>query len=241
MSEQGLKAKTVALIRQSRQWERNAIAALSPTQRDAEGTLEKWSTKDKLVHVNAWKQVCVENLTDAQAGRTPDVRDDFLAFNDATFELHRYDSWGDVARYSDGCSNALIAAIESYSEAELAQEGLYEWLGRRNIAEFAVSTCVWHGLMHMTEPYIERGDGVAALDMLNEAFPPSLEVLQGERALGTAKYNQACIYAQIGRAEEALALLTEAFAGRPDLKEYSTKDSDLTQLWELPAYQALVA
>lgn len=241
MSEQSLKAKTVALIRRGRQLERETVAALSPTQRDVIGTLETWGTKDKVVHINLWKAVTVENLQDSRAGRTPDLRDDFLAHNNATFEQFHTHSWAEVTQYANDATNALIAEIESYSEEELGQQGLYEWLGARNIAEYAVSTCIWHGLMHMTEPYIERGDGNGAVQMLDQVLPATLDVMTGDRAHGTAKYNLACIYAQVGMADHALGLLDEAFTLRPDLKPFSKEDSDLAALWELPAYQALVA
>jgi len=241
MNGESLKSKTVALIRRGRQLERETVAALSPAQRDAVGTLERWATKDKVIHINAWKAVAVENYAASRAGETPDLRDDFLAFNNTMFETYRHQSWADVATYADNSTNALIAAVESYSEEELGQAGLYDWLGGRTLAEQAVGTCIWHGLMHMTEAYIERGDGTAALDMLNCVFPLTLEVLQGDRALGTAKYNQACIYAQMGMVEGAVALLSDAFVLRPDLKEFSGQDSDLTNVWETPLYQELVA
>lgn len=241
MSEESLKAKTVALIRQGRQLERETVAALSPTQRDAIGTLEKWATKDKVVHINLWKSVTVENFQDSRAGRTPDLRDDFLAHNNATFEKFYNHSWAEVTQYANDATNALIAEIEAYTDEELGQKGLYEWLGQRSIAEYAASTCIWHGLMHMTEPYVERGDGVAGVQMLDKVLPATLEVMTGDRAHGTAKYNQACIYAQIGMVDNALALLSEAFALRPDLKPFSGQDSDLTNVWETPRYKELVA
>ncbi len=241
MADQGLKANTVALIRRGRQLERETVAALSPAQRDAVGTLERWATKDKVVHVNAWKAVTVENLQDSRAGRVPDRRDDFLPYNDAIFENHRRDTWAEVARYADETTNALIAEVESYSAEELERAGLYDWLGAFNVAEQAVSTCIWHGLMHMTEPYIERGDGAAAAAMVNSIFPATLEVMKGERAQGTAAYNQACVYAQMGMTERALELLSYAFLRRPDLKGYSGEDTDLATLWTSPLYQQMVA
>jgi hypothetical protein len=241
MGEESLKAKTVALIRRGRQLERETVAALSPTQRDAVGTAERWAIKDKVVHVNAWKAVIAENLQDARAGRTPDTRNDAQAFNDATLELYRHHSWADVAQYANDTTNALIAEIESYSDEALGQVGLYEWVGERTLAEHAIATAIWHGIMHMTEPYLERGEGAAALRMLDDIFSATLEVLQTERAIGTAKYNQACVYAQMGMADAALNLLSEAFTLRPELKPFSKEDSDLTNVWESPMYQELVA
>ncbi len=241
MSGESLKAKTVALIRWGRQLERETVAALSPAQRDSIGTKEKWVTKDKLIHINAWKAVNAENMADSRAGRTADTRDDYLGFNDAKFEEFRDQSWAEVARYCDDVTNALIAEIEALSDEQLAQPGLYEWLGQRNASEYAVSNCLWHGIMHMTEPYLERGDGATVLAILNKVFPATLEVMPGDRAIGTAKYNQACIYAQMGQTNEAMGLLTEALTLRPDLKAYSTEDTDLTHLWDLESFKQLVA
>lgn len=241
MSGESLKAKTVALIRWGRQLERETVAALSPAQRDIVGTLETWGTKDKMIHINAWKAVTAENFADARAGRIPDFRDDSLAFNDATFETYRDASWAEVARYCDDATSRLIAEIEAYDDEELAQHGLYEWMNGQNVAESALSTCLWHGLVHITEPYVERGDRATVLQMFNRIFPAVLEVIQGERAVATANYNQACVLAQLGATEEVLPLLEAAFEGRPDLKAYSTQDTDLTTLWDFEGFKALVS
>jgi tetratricopeptide (TPR) repeat protein len=241
MIEASLRERTIALIRRARRWEREAVAALSAEQRDAPSSIDKWNAKDKLVHVNLWKADEAQNLRDALNGTTPDARDDFQGYNDRMYEQYRAASWQEVERFSNEATEALISAIESYGEDALAVPDANGWFNGRTPSEFAANGVVWHGLMHMSEAYIERGDGEGAMVMFDDVMPHALALTPGERGQGTAKYNLACLYAQLGHTDEALDLLEEGFGLRPDLKEFSRQDSDLKNLWALERYEALAA
>jgi len=236
-----MKATTIDLIRRARQLERETISALTPEQRDRVGTKETWSTKDKLIHVNMWKLETAQHYNHPAAGRDPNRDETFQEHNDFIFEqTHRF-SWAEAAQYADNATDAMIVALEAYPEEQVSQPHLFEWLGDHSLAEHTVSGCVWHALMHMSESYVERGDGEGALKMLNSIAKDALVVIPSERALATAKYNQACIYAQIGDSSTALPLLAAALAERPDLKEWAPQDSDLATLHHMHEFKALIA
>ena len=53
-------------------------------------------------------------------------------------------------------------------------------------------------------------------------------------------YNLACCEALAGRKEDAIAHLGVAFAGRPNLRDLATKDTDLDALRDEPAFRELL-
>jgi tetratricopeptide (TPR) repeat protein len=50
--------------------------------------------------------------------------------------------------------------------------------------------------------------------------------------LADSRYNLACVYARLGRADEAIPLLREALAANPELAAWARKDADLDRIRE---------
>jgi hypothetical protein len=48
--------------------------------------------------------------------------------------------------------------------------------------------------------------------------------------LANSRYNLACVFARLGKAEEALPLLRESLAAKPELLSLARKDHDLDRI-----------
>jgi hypothetical protein len=59
--------------------------------------------------------------------------------------------------------------------------------------------------------------------------------------LAESRYNLACAYARLGRPREAIPLLRESFASRPDLAALARKDTDLDRIREDPGVKDLLS
>ncbi len=88
-----------------------------------------WSVKDVLAHISAWERLCTNWLEAAARDETPErgeVRD-VDAFNAATFAANRERPLGDVRAESRASYEAIVAAIEATSDAELASDARFGW------------------------------------------------------------------------------------------------------------------
>ncbi len=228
MTDISLQQQVVEVVRQSRQAERDAALCLNPAEREMQGTKETWTFKDGLVHINAWKVVLAENLADGRAGREADTVPNFQAFNDSMFERFRTASWDDVNAYADEVVATLIAEIEQHDDTQLQQPDFYPWIRNGDtITSQILGSCFAHTFQHLGEFYLKRGEAERAISLYAIVIPAYQTLSPTPRAVGTASYNQACLYAQMGRGDLALPLITAAFAQRPDLIEWSRKDTDL--------------
>jgi hypothetical protein len=59
--------------------------------------------------------------------------------------------------------------------------------------------------------------------------------------LAESRYNLPCAYARLGRPREAIPLLRESFAARPDLAALARKDTDLDRIRHDPELASLLA
>ena len=83
-------------------------------------------------------------------------------------------------------------------------------------------------------PHHEAGDFEAAAAVCQA-------VLQDYEGSGLALFNLACCEALLGRKEDALAHLREAFEAAPGLRENAETDTDLDSLRDDPRFGALLA
>jgi hypothetical protein len=57
MTDVPIKPAILTLLRQTREQERALTNELTESERTAEGRLERWSIKDLIAHMAAWKQL----------------------------------------------------------------------------------------------------------------------------------------------------------------------------------------
>lgn len=211
------------------------ISGISEAERQATGTLERWSPKDLIAHNAAWKG----DLSRRLAGEELPAIEDYDDANAEIFASFQGKTWGDVVMYTLVVQNNLEAALERLDEEEL--EGS-EVLGRGDEIptwrDIAGTACI-HPLLHLSENAIERGDPERAVRLHHEALPVLLEIDDSPQWRGNLVYNVACQYALTGDVQKAILQLGEALRLRPDLAEWSQQDSDLASLRDEPTYQAL--
>lgn len=212
------------------------IATLPEADRAAVGTREHWAIKDAISHNTMWQQRALERINAIVRGEEPPNTDDYLALNDAHFELYRERSWADTIAEAEKTYRALVSLTQLLSEEDLIDPVRFAQANGRPLLRHIVGNGFEHPEMHLAQLYVERGE-IERATQLQEEATTRLEELPEER--GTARYNLACYYALAGQKAKALAELKTALTANPGLVEWSKQDTDLNSLRDDPAYQAL--
>lgn len=199
----------------------------------------RWTVKDTLAHLTAWRVHTTAVLDAAHTGRdAPEPIDDFDSENANIYAAARALPAAAVIDSARRSWESLNDAVEACSEQVL-----------RSPRPRRPQTLIWEVVPSNTHAHLaehlgylaeERGDTAGAEaaarwahDLDNEAFPDP-------RQRGNADYNLACFYARRGRAAEALPLLRRAFGLNSSLKSWAAKDTDLEPLRASPALAELL-
>jgi hypothetical protein len=230
-----LKEKLVALIESISAEEQALFANLSETERTARGEPDRWSPKDVITHMAAWKERLSENLALAARGKSPMRYEDFDAVNARDFEAYRDKSWVEILEKARTANQHLIEQIERTSEAEL--EAFLH--GERTVWQSIAGTGYTHPVIHLGEVYLDRGEAEYATKLQEDGAAKLLALDRSPGWQGTVRYNLSCHYALVGEKERALSGLKEALELNPGLTEWSKQDPDFASLREEPGYIAL--
>jgi len=232
------KTRLLALLQEGHADMGSLADSVGEAERQASGTPERWALKDLVFHVGFWTARQVEQLATALRGETPPAYDNYLEINDQGFLENRDRSWDDIWTEAERHHAALVASVEALSEEQLTDPQRYTWRPGQPIAAQVQGT-YWHTIIHVGQYYSDRGD-LAQATRIQLALAANLGGPGSSPAeRGTAQYNLACFYATTGQHDQALAVLPEAFALRPDLAEWAKKDTDMDSLRERAEYQAL--
>jgi tetratricopeptide (TPR) repeat protein len=235
-----LKSKLIELIEHTSQEEQALFARLSEDERAVRGEPDRWSPKDTIAHLAAWKTRLAEDLAAAARGETPVRDEDFEVVNARVFELNRDRSWSEILEEAAKASQQLVEHVERTSEAELRGTETLPWQGDRPLWRVMVGTGTIHPLaMHLGPLLIERGEKEYATQLQEEAAKLLSELDESQSWQGTVQYNLTCHYALAGETETAIGKLREALELNPELTEWSKEDADLASLREEPGYKAL--
>jgi hypothetical protein len=217
----------VALLRATREAEREVFGALDPTVRDQPMRPGDWSPKDHQAHLTAWKARQANRFAAGrrgeEPGQTPDGETDAI---NAELQAARADwTWDAIVEEAEEVSERLIREVSATDPESIAK---YDQLIG---GSFGIPG-PFHAMTHFG--WLEEAKIGVDPERL-AAFIEELRVVVDDGGLppvdsGTALYNIACYHALGGRLDEARALLREAFQLRPDLAEYSLEDTDLTAL-----------
>ena len=215
--------------------EQRFISSVSEADRQAKGTLERWSPKDLIAHNAAWKGDMFRRLAGEEL---PTVKD----FDDANAEIFasfQNKSWGEIIMYALSVQNNLETAVERLDESELEGFKPLGWGEETPAWRSIAGTACIHPLVHLSENAVAQGDAGRAVQLHLDSLPVLLEIDDSFQWRGNLVYNLACQYALAGDSRNAILQLGEALRLRPDLAEWSQQDSDLASLRSYPAYQAL--
>jgi tetratricopeptide (TPR) repeat protein len=235
-----LKSKLMELIEHASKEEQALFAKLSENERAVRGEPDRWSPKDTIAHLAAWKTRLAEDLAAAARGETPVRNEDFEVVNVQIFEENRDQSWSDILKEATEASQQLAAQVKNRSEAELRGTDTLPWQEGRPLWRLIVGTGTIHPMaMHLCPLLLERGDKEYATQLQKEAAKLLSELDESESWQGIVRYNLACHYALAGETETAIEKLREALELNPELIEWSKEDSDLSSIREEPGYVAL--
>ncbi len=235
-----LKSKLIELIEQASEEEQALFARLSEDERSVRGEPDRWSAKDTIAHLAAWKTRLAENLGAATRGKTPVRDEDYEAVNAKVFEENRDRSWSEILVEAAKASRQLVEHVEKTSEAELRGTETLPWQGERPLWRVIVGTGTIHPLaMHLGPLLVERGEKEYATQLQEAAAKLLSELDESQSWQGTVRYNLACHYALAGETETAIEKLREALELNPELTEWSKEDADLASIREEPGYKAL--
>ncbi len=245
MSDDPIKTLVLDLLREARDQEQTAIASLSPTEREAVGTWERWSAKDTISQIAFWKRLQTGKLQTALRGdplpvwNTSEVVDPLNQENYAQWQQRPWDA---IAAEAEAAYEELAGQVRAMTEAQLTEDrpdGGALW-------PETLGNGIWYPYTELIRLAQRRGDAASEARVVEARIAGNERVLAALRATGAGNeaianhsYNLACYNAMAGRTDRAITLLGEAFALRRGLMTLAQHDSDLDALRGLPAFQAL--
>jgi tetratricopeptide (TPR) repeat protein len=216
--------------------ELQAEQAFVAEARQAEKTPKGWPAALLMFHVSMWKERLRNALYDLSEGRpyTPPPTD-ADEFNEAELANGIGTPLTDAEARSETLHREIIALHETLGDRA------FQWYRASTTTEAVLRVAYMHPRNHMYEYWKENGEPVRAFQLYEHASAELREIGAPPLILGAAAYNLATVRAAQGNAAEALALLKEALALRPDLKADAAADSELAALREDKGFQELLA
>lgn len=239
MSDGIIKRMVLDRLREAHEEEAAFVAGLTVAQRDAEGTPDHWSAKDRVAQIAAWKARQAGKLATAVRGDTPPRWTDSAVvdpLNAAIFAEYQSRPWSDVLAFADRAYATLVAQVEQLTEDDLANPGKYPaaggalwpetlgngiWFPFAMLADIAREGGEHDQLAHVTQARIQAYERMLlALESANE--PP--------HSLAPIQYDLACVYALDGQPDLALQWLATALHARPEFAVHAANDGDFASL-----------
>jgi hypothetical protein len=222
-----LQADLVALLRASRDAERDLFATLTHEVRDRPETIGAWSPKDVLAHLGAWRAVEARRIAASRKGEPNPLEDPPLGapVDESNAQIHADfagSSWEEVELRADESVAALVREIGE-SSADILCDCQDDIVGiGANGANHAMAhlsdIASLGGAMDRYRAYGREIERVLARGHL----PP--------RDSSVLLYNLACHFTLAGDLDDARRLLRQAFAQRQDLLVTAQEDPDLERL-----------
>jgi tetratricopeptide (TPR) repeat protein len=232
-----LKDKLRRLIRAGRDKEASDLLPLvddaPPVDRG------RWTAKDNLAHLTAWRLSAAAELAAARTGDVSSVPTaDVNEFNARTYEEMRDKPAASVLDDGLRSWNSLLAALEACTEEELAKPRVRRpeqpaWM-------VIPGNTYFHVAEHLGYWYTEHDDQAAAEAVAKWAHGLAVQSFPDDRSRGIADYNLGCFYAVRGRAEDALPYLQNAIELNPSLEEWARSDTDLDPIRSVPGVVRLL-
>jgi tetratricopeptide (TPR) repeat protein len=233
-----LKLKLLDLVECAYRQEQIFVQSLSDEERSAASTLERWSAKDTIAHIAAWKERAAQVLVALQSGEPGPGFDGLNQFNARIFKEHQGLTWNDILDKSGQAYRFLWEQTEATPDDVLAAP---EPSDQHNepVWWFVVGAGYNHSLGHLAQYHIERGNATFALEIQRRAAGPLLQLDEGPDWQSLVHYGLAIYYAAAGQSERAIGALRRAFRLNSGLVERSKEDPRLAPIQEHPRYHSL--
>jgi len=198
---------------------------------------QRWTAKDHLGHLSAWRDHAARLLMAASAGRAEAEPDDIDAQNARIHAANAGRHAADVVADAQRSYRTLSAAIGACSEAQL-NNPRQERPGE--VWRVVPGNGHPHVAQHLVQWYREHGDAAAA-EATSRWMRELDDLFTDSPSRAAAAYNQACFYATAGDAEHALPLLRASLQIDPGLRGWIAQDSDLDPIRGDAAVRELLA
>jgi tetratricopeptide (TPR) repeat protein len=223
-----LKEKLLGSLEEARAREAELEALVVDEPADPDG---RWHAKDHLAHVSWWRSRSARMLDAARTGQElpPPTPEDDDVQNAIIYAEVRDRPAAEVKAGAAESWNALRKAIEESSEEDLARP--HPIRAEAQVWE-AVPGAVGHAGVHVWSYLLDVGDEAGAVDAAKWSAEMEGRFFTSPEQLAESRYNLACMYARLGKADQAVRLLRESFAGKPELLAWARKDRDLDPIRE---------
>jgi tetratricopeptide (TPR) repeat protein len=238
MDNMRVKKEMLDLFSSLREELNRIVNGLTDGQKQMRGSLQGWGVKDMLTHLAFWGGHFNSQLEAARTGsHVPEAGDYYEILNDGILLRTMDKPFEDARREEEAAFEKSISLLEAVSPDDLMDPKKYAFMNGRTLLDRALGTECWHVVSHISDYYIKQGQYDKAA-LLQEDFTTRLLTFPTWKP--NAYYNLACFYSLNGKKEKALENLELAFNEKPDLKEWSKKDSDIDPLREEKGYQSLI-
>ncbi len=230
-----MKQKLLQAIEDGRAREAELEAACTDEPANPDG---RWNPKDHLAHLAWYRLRSARTLEAVRTGGEPPAPVQGPIQNDIIYAENRDRSAAEVKADARRSWSTLAAAVQACTEEDLAKPhprspASQVW-GIVPGEDGHVGTHLW--FWHLDDGDVDRAESAAtwAYDVERQAYSEAAQ-------LADATYNFACFCARVGKAEKALGLLRESFAGQPTLKQLAATDPDLDSIRDHPAFKEIMA
>ncbi len=128
----------------------NVVDTVPHADRETPGACGEWSVKDLLAHLHAWHQMALRWEEEGSRGEKPAIPADGFTFaetpalNQAIYERHRNDAWGEVVLGLKRTHEALLTDIGSYGDEDLFTKKRFPWTRSTSVGAYMVSATSSH-------------------------------------------------------------------------------------------------
>jgi tetratricopeptide (TPR) repeat protein len=199
-----------------------------------------WNAKDHLAHLSWWRRRSAQTLNAVRTGGElpPPLPDDDDVQNAIIYAEIRDRSAAEVKADATESWTALRKAVEEASEEDLAKQHPRE---PQSQAWELVPSAIGHSGTHVWSWYLDIGEEARAMAAARWTAGMEASFFTKPEQLAESRYNLACVYGRLGKAKEALPLLRESLAARPDLIALARRDADLDRIRHDPGFARLLA
>lgn len=239
MKAESCKPALLALLRRVREEELRAVAG----ERDADaanGTSARWTTRELVTRIAVGKRRPLAIHAIMAGGILPRASDVDAALDSVAAEYAQL-AWPELQTEAERVHAAVVALVETLSEAELTAPQRYADHEHVPVCEQVLFNAVWRPCSYLTQFYGERSE-LAEAARMHETLVEAVRRLGGPPAvLASSIYSLACLYAASSQPSRALELLREAVRLKPDLAGWAKGDADFESLRDDPDFHAVVA
>jgi len=232
-----VKEKLLQAVDDGRARESEMAALVVDASANADGS---WTAKDHLAHVSWWRWRTGQTLDAVRTGGElpPPTPDNGDVQNAIIYAEVRDLPAGEVKADARKSWDALRKAIDASSEEDLAKQH-----PRQTDSQMweSVPGAIGHAGTHVWSLFLDIGDEARAIDVARWSAEIEGRFFTRPEQLADSRYNLACAYSRLGRPAEALPLLRESFAAKPDLVAHARKDTDLDRIREDPGVKELLS